>query len=154
MLEQAPARTCGPEERGAHAGAGLLAGPVTPWGTHAGAACSGRTAPCGKDPYWGSSCRAAAHGKDSRWRSLWRTVSRKRNLHAGAGEECEESSPKEEGAAETTWDELTVTPIPCPPVMLGGRRQRNKSEVEPGKKGGPGEGGLRSGFISHYPTLI
>ena len=40
VLEQAPARTCGPMERGAHAGAGLLAGLVTPWGTHAGAACS------------------------------------------------------------------------------------------------------------------
>jgi len=35
VLEQAPARTCGPVERGAHAGAGLLAGLVTPWGTHA-----------------------------------------------------------------------------------------------------------------------
>jgi len=32
-LEQAPARTCGPMERGAHARAGLLAGLVTPWGT-------------------------------------------------------------------------------------------------------------------------
>ncbi|GAB0208359.1 AN1-type zinc finger protein 5-like [Grus japonensis] len=32
-LEQAPGRTCGPMERGAHAGAGLLAGLVTPWGT-------------------------------------------------------------------------------------------------------------------------
>jgi len=31
-MEQAPARTCGPVERGAHAGAGLLAGLVTPWG--------------------------------------------------------------------------------------------------------------------------
>jgi len=40
VLEQAPARTYGPVERGAHAGAGLLAGLVTPWGTHAGAACS------------------------------------------------------------------------------------------------------------------
>jgi len=39
-LEQAPARTCGPMERGAHTGAGLLAGLVTPWGTHAGAACA------------------------------------------------------------------------------------------------------------------
>jgi len=54
-LEQAPARTCGPVEIGAHAGAGLLAGLVTPWrpmleqpvpeglhpveGTHAGAVC-------------------------------------------------------------------------------------------------------------------
>ena len=39
-LEQSPARTCGPVERGARAGAGLLAGLVTPWGTHTGAACS------------------------------------------------------------------------------------------------------------------
>ena len=30
-LEQAPGRTCGPMERGAHAGAGLLAGLVTLW---------------------------------------------------------------------------------------------------------------------------
>ncbi|KAM9590862.1 uncharacterized protein ACIBXB_005912 [Morphnus guianensis] len=37
--------------------------------------------------------------------------------HAGAGEECEE-----EGAAETMCDELTATPIPCPPVPLRGRR--------------------------------
>jgi len=40
VLEQASARTCRPVERGTHAGAGLLAGLVTPWGIHAGAACS------------------------------------------------------------------------------------------------------------------
>ena len=33
-------RTCRPVEREAHTGAGLLAGLVTPWGIHAGAACS------------------------------------------------------------------------------------------------------------------
>ncbi|XP_072714956.1 AN1-type zinc finger protein 5-like isoform X2 [Ciconia boyciana] len=37
--------------------------------------------------------------------------------HAGAGEECEE-----EGAAERLHDELTATPIPHPPVLLGGGR--------------------------------
>jgi len=37
--------------------------------------------------------------------------------HAEAGEEREE-----EGAAETTWDELTSTPIPHPPAPLAGRR--------------------------------
>ncbi|GAB0190707.1 EH domain-containing protein 4 [Grus japonensis] len=37
--------------------------------------------------------------------------------HAGAGEECEE-----EGAAETTCDELTTTSIPRHPVLLAGRR--------------------------------
>jgi len=41
--------------------------------------------------------------------------------------------------AETTCDELTITPFPCPPVPLGGRRERNGREVEPGK-GGVGEG--------------
>jgi len=56
----------------------------------------------------------------------------------GAGNECEESSPEEEGVAETTCDELTVTPIPHPPVPLGGERWRNIIEVEPSKKGGVG----------------
>jgi len=48
-LEQAPARTRGPMEWGAHAGARLLVGLVTPWGP-TGAACSWRTAPHGKGP--------------------------------------------------------------------------------------------------------
>ena len=46
--------------------------------------------------------------------------------------------PEEEVAAETTYDELTVTPTPHPLVPLRGRRQRNGSEAEPGKKGGGG----------------
>jgi len=37
--------------------------------------------------------------------------------HTGAGEECEE-----ERAAETTCDELTAIPIPCPTVPLLGWR--------------------------------
>lgn len=41
-------------------------------------------------------------------------------------------SPEEKGAAETTWDGLTATPIPCPPALLGGRGSR----AGPGKKGG------------------
>jgi len=48
------------------------------------------------------------------------------------------SPPPEEGAAETMCDELTTTPIPHPSVLLGGRRERNRSEAEPGKKGGVG----------------
>jgi len=73
-------------ERGAHARAGLLAGLVMPWRTHAGAAVPEGLHPVGR-------------------------------THAGAGEECEE-----EGAAETTCDELTATPIPHRPALLGGRR--------------------------------
>jgi len=61
---------------------------------------------------------------------------------------------EEEGAAETC-DELTVSPIPCPPVPLGvGRRERNRIEVETGRREGWGEGVLRSSFIFHCPTLI
>ena len=59
----------------AHAGAGLLAGPVTLW----------------------------------------------EGPHTGAEEEHEE-----EGVAETTCDELTATPAPCPPALLGGRRWRSQ----------------------------
>ena len=66
------------------------------------------------------------------------------------------SPPPEEGAAETMCDELTVTPIPCPPAPLEGRRERNRSEAEPGKKGGVGQSVLRSGFIFSlsYSDLI
>jgi len=46
--------------------------------------------------------------------------------------------PERQGLAETTYDELTVTPIPHPHMSLGGRRGRNGSETEPGKKGGVG----------------
>ena len=59
--------------------------------------------------------------------------------------------PEEEGAAaETTCDELTATPIPCPPVPLGGRRERYGSEAEPRKKGGVGG---RCFKISFYFSL-
>jgi len=51
------------------------------------------------------------------------------------GQSVRSPPPEEEGAAETRCDELTVTPIPRPPALLGGRKERNGSEVEPGKKG-------------------
>jgi len=44
--------------------------------------------------------------------------------------------PEEEGEAETTCDELTAAPIPHCPALLVGKRERNGSEAEPGKKGG------------------
>jgi len=39
-------------------------------------------------------------------------------------------APKEEEAAETTCEERTATPIPRPPALLRGKRQRNRSEVK------------------------
>ena len=52
----------------------------------------------------------------------------------------ERSPPSEdEEAAETTCDELSVTPILPPPVPLRGAEVEAGSEVEPGKMGGVGE---------------
>jgi len=66
------------------------------------------------------------------------------------------SPPEEEGVAETACDELTVTPIPRPPAPLGGRRERNGSEAEPGKKGGVGGRCLKIWFYFSlsYSDLI
>jgi len=69
---------------------------------------------------------------------LWRTVSQERDLTPEQGKSVRSPPPEEEAVAETTCDELTVTPIPHPPAPLGGRRERNGSEVEPRKKGGVG----------------
>jgi len=54
------------------------------------------------------------------------------------GQSVRSLPPEGQGVAETTCDGLTVTPIPHPPVSLRGRRERNGSEAEPGKKGGVG----------------
>jgi len=62
---------------------------------------------------------------------------------------------EEEEAAEKTCDELTATPIPHPPVLSGGRRQKKSGvKLRPGRREGWGKVFLRFGFISHYPTLI
>ncbi|GAB0177209.1 protein kinase C and casein kinase substrate in neurons protein 2 [Grus japonensis] len=48
--------------------------------------------------------------------------------------------PEDEEAAETMCDELTITPIPHPPVPLSGAEVEAGSEVEPKKMGGVGGG--------------
>jgi len=71
------------------------------------------------------------------------------------GQSVRSPPPEEEGAAETTCDELTVTPIPHPPALLGGRRERNGSKAEPGKKGGVGGKVFYDlDLFSHYCALI
>lgn len=42
-------------------------------------------------------------------------------LHVASEKGCEESHPKEEGAAGMTWKGLGVTtaPVPCPPTTAG-----------------------------------
>jgi len=55
------------------------------------------------------------------------------------GQRVRSPPPEEEGVAETKCDRLTVTPIPHPPVLLGGRRERNGSEAEPREEDRGGE---------------
>ena len=47
--------------------------------------------------------------------------------------------PEEEGAAETTCDELTVTPIPHPPALLGGYVENLEVKLCPGRREGWGK---------------
>jgi len=54
------------------------------------------------------------------------------------GQSMRSPCPEGQRASEPTCDELTLTPILCPLVLLRGRRKRNGSEAEPGKKGGVG----------------
>ena len=53
----------------------------------------------------------------------------------------DERSPplEDEEVAETTCDELTATPIPCPPVLLRGRRLKPGVKLSPGRWEGWGE---------------
>jgi len=72
------------------------------------------------------------------------------------GQSVRSPPPEEEGAAETMRDELTATPIPRPPALLGMRRERNGSEAEPRKRGGVGERCFKIWFYSSlsYSDLI
>jgi len=51
-------------------------------------------------------------------------------------------------------DKPTTIPIPLPLNCSGGGGRGTGLKLSPGKREGWGEGALRSGFISHYPTLI
>ena len=91
-----------------------------------------------ESPRWSSSWRTAARGKHSRCRSLWRTVCRGRVPTVEQEKSVRSPPPEEEGAAETTCDELTATPIPVPLCCCGGGGRGIRSKAEPGKKGGVG----------------
>lgn len=44
--------------------------------------------------------------------------------------------PREEGAAEAMFYELTIIPILHPPSLLMGRGRENRDEIKPGKSRG------------------
>jgi len=70
------------------------------------------------------------------------------------GKSVRSTPPEEEGAAETTCDELTSTPIPRPPGCLGGGGRETGVKLSPGRRERWEEGVLRSSFHSYYPILI
>ncbi|PKU42182.1 hypothetical protein llap_7510 [Limosa lapponica baueri] len=75
------------------------------------------------DPNWSSLLlKNCTLWKDSCWRSSWMIVSCGRDPTLEQGKSVKNLSPEEEGAAETACDELIAAPIPCPPVLAGGRR--------------------------------
>ena len=125
---------------------------VTLWEAHAGAGCwqglwphgerspcwsrfAGRTGDLVGDPRWSSLLlKGCTPWKGPTLKQLVKNCSPWEGLtlekfvkdcflwvgpHTGAEEEHEE-----EGAVKTTCDELTTTPIPCPSVLLEGRRER------------------------------
>ena len=97
----------------------------------------------------------AVNGKDSHWRSSWRTVSCGRDPTLEQGKSVRSPPSEEEGAAETTCDELTATSIPHPPCAAQGEEvEKSGMKLSWGRREGWGEGVLRFAFISHYPSLI
>jgi len=72
------------------------------------------------------------------------------------GQSVRSPPPEQKGAAETACDELTITPFPIRLCCSGGRKERNGSEVEPGKKGGVGERCFKIWiyFLLSYSDLI
>ena len=107
------------------------AGLVTLWDIHARAACSWRTAHCGKEPCWSNSWRTAASGKDSCWSSSWRTVSH------GSVPALEQGKR----ARKQKWQRQLVkswpqSPFSIPLHLCGGRGREFGSEIKPGKEGG------------------
>ena len=93
MLELAPGRTCGPVERGAHDRAGLLAGLVTPWGTPCWSSLLLKVCTLWKGPVQELLVKNCSLGEGLTLEKSMEDCLLWEGPHAGAGAECEESSP-------------------------------------------------------------
>ncbi|OPJ76057.1 hypothetical protein AV530_008924 [Patagioenas fasciata monilis] len=94
----------------------LLVGVVTPWGTYAGTLFLKDCTPWNR-PMLEQFVKNCSPWEGPMLEKFMEDCLPWVEPHTGAGEEHEE-----EGAAETTCDELTATPIPHPPVLLWERR--------------------------------
>jgi len=92
-LEQAPARTCGPMERGAHAGAGFLAGLCNPLGDPRWSSLFLKDCTLWKGPMLGKFVKSCGPWEELTLEKFMENCLPWEGPHAGAGEECEESSP-------------------------------------------------------------
>lgn len=151
-LEQAPGRTCGPVQWGAHAGAVLLARFVNT-GEPTQAVPEGWR---GVNPCWIRLWRTAAPGEDQHGKSLLRTVSHGRDHALHQEKNVRGPSSEKEGASMITCDELTIDAIPQTPAALW-REERENLRVKfcSGRRDKRrGEDVLRFGFISYYSILM
>jgi len=153
----------------------LMAGPVDPWRERSPcwSRFAGRACDTMGDPRWSSLCLSDC----TPWKGLHTgavceelqplegltlgkfvdSCLHERDPTLETRKSVRSPPPEEEGVAETTCDELTVTPTPCPPVLLGKGGQGGREtgvKLSPGRREGWGEGVLRFSFISHYPTLL
>lgn len=121
--ERSTCRTCGVMETRAHTGADFLAGLVSLQGeTHAGAACSWKTALHRRITYWMSLWRTSAPGKekDPCWRRLWRTDCCGKNPMLEQGKSVRRKEQQRQHVI--TMHRESTAFIPCCPVPLWGWR--------------------------------
>ena len=57
---------------------------------------------------------------------MWKIVSREWDLMLEQGKSVRSPPPEEEGVAETTCDELTVTPFPYSPCAAGEEEEEKR----------------------------
>ena len=118
------------EDGGEGGGAPEQRFPCSPWRTPRRSRWLGpeKAVTAWESPRWSSLQRTAVRGKDLSWSNSWRADPCERDPTLEQGKSVRSPPPEEEGAAETTCDELTTTPIPRPPAPLVRRRQRNQEQ--------------------------
>lgn len=112
-------------------GTGLLKSLVIPWEKPHRSSVFLKHLTFRRDPCWSSVWRTKAPREDAHWRSSWTTVSHE-------GKSVRNPPPQEEGVAAAVFYELTVIPIPHPPLLLLGEGEKIGHEVKPVKNRGVG----------------
>ena len=154
--EQDLGRTCGSVERVAHAGAGLLAGLVTPWGGPCWNTLILKDCTPWKGPMLVQIVKNCSTWEELTLEKFMEDCLPSERSDAGAEEEREKSSPwGGRSNRDNVWWTDRNPPLPIPLQHLRGRRQRKLwVNLSSGRREGWAQGVLRFGFVSHYPALI